>query len=240
MNQKKAIIIGASSGIGRELAKILSRNDYEVGLCARRLPLLGELKQQLPNKSYIRKMDVAQPEHAVIALHELIDEMGGLDLIIVSAGTGFENPQMEWDKENITIQTNVTGFTALAQAAYKHFLEGNAGHIVGISSIAALRGMGNAPTYSASKAYVSNFLAGLRYKSIRSKKDIIITTIEPGFVDTVMAKGEGLFWVASPEKAAREIFKAIEGKRKHAYVTKRWRLMAWLMKLLPDSIYAKI
>jgi len=240
MNVKKAIIIGASSGIGKELAEILSRNGYEVGMCARRISLLEDLKQQLPNKSYIKQMDVAESLKAISIFEDLINEMEGLDLVILSAGIGFENPEMEWEKESATIQTNVTGLTALTLAAFRYFWKKNSGHIVGISSIAALRGMGNAPVYSASKAYVSNFLQGLLYKVVRAKKNISITNIEPGFVDTAMAQGEGLFWVASPEKAAKQIFSAIKKKRKHVYVTKRWRLIAWLMRILPDSIYCKI
>lgn len=240
MNQQRAIIVGASSGIGRELAKLLSREGYEVGLCARRLELLEELKQHLPNPSFVRQLDVAQPRQAVSVLKDLVDEMGGVDLIVITAGTGYENPEMEWDKEEITIQTNVMGFTAIAFAAFTYFWKKGAGHIVGISSIAALRGMGEAPVYSASKAYVSNLLQGLRYKAVRAKKEIVVTCIEPGFVDTAMAKGEGLFWVASAEEAAAQIGAAMKQKRKHAYVTRRWRLMAWFMKLLPDFLYARM
>lgn len=81
--------------------------------------------------------------------------------------------------------------------------------------------MADAPVYSASKAYVSNFLQGLRYKSIKARKNICVTTIEPGFVDTAMAKGGCLFWVASPEEATRQTYRAIKEKKKHAYVTRR-------------------
>lgn len=240
MNQKKAIIIGASSGIGRELAKILAKNGYKVGLCARRISLLDELKQQLPTETFVKHMDVSQPELASKTLEDLIGEMEGLDLIIIAAGTGNENPKLDWDKENETIQTNVVGFMAIALTSFGYFSKMNEGHVVGISSIASLRGMAEAPTYSASKAFVSNFLQGLYYKAKKSKKNICITNIEPGFVDTAMAKGEGLFWVASPEEAARQIYTAIKRKKKHAYVTRKWRIMAWLMKILPDWFYCNI
>jgi len=240
MTNQKAIIVGASSGIGKALAEILSRNKYEVGLCARRLALLEDLQKTLPSKAYVKQLDISQPELACQALEELINEMHGTDLVILSAGIGYENPELEWDKEQETIQVNVEGFAAIGLKAFNHFSEKNGGHLVGISSIAALRGMGDAPVYSASKAFVSNFLQGLCYRAKKSKKDIHVTNIEPGFVDTAMAKGEGLFWVAPPELAAKQIFNSIQKKKKHAYVTKRWRIMAWIMKILPDWMYCKI
>lgn len=123
------------------------------------------------------------------------------------------------------------GFTAVAIETMKFFKHQGHGHLVGISSIAALKGNKDAPAYSASKAYISNYLEGLR-KSV-SKTSITVTDIQPGLVDTDMAKGDGLFWVAPKEKAARQIFKVIKKKKKHAYITKRWRIIAWILKLLP-------
>ena len=87
---------------------------------------------------------------------------------------------------------------------------------------------------------MSNYLEGLRQKASKSGIAITVTEIQPGFIDTAMAKGEGLFWVAPPEKAARQILKAITGKKKHAYITKRWRLIALLLKIIPDWVYNKL
>lgn len=114
------------------------------------------------------------------------------------------------------------------------------GQLVGISSIAAIRGDGDAPAYSASKAFVSNYMEGLRKKVTKLGLIITVTDIQAGFVDTAMAKGDGLFWVASPQKAAQQIYNAIERKRKHVYITKRWRLVGWLMKAMPAFIYDRI
>ncbi|HLA50420.1 MAG TPA: oxidoreductase, partial [Thermodesulfovibrionia bacterium] len=99
---------------------------------------------------------------------------------------------------------------------------------------------GDSPAYNASKAFMSNYLEGLRQKTIKLKIPIVVTDIQPGFVNTAMAKGEGLFWVASPEKAAKQIFKAIESKKRHAYITKRWRIIAWLLTISPDWFYNKL
>lgn len=236
---KKAIIIGATSGIGRELAKILSLNNYVVGMAGRRTELLSTLQREISG-SYIKRIDVAESEEAITFLKELIQEMGGMDMIVISSGVGFINPELDWKQEKETIDVNISGFAAIANAAFKYFSNQGSGHIVGISSIAAIRGSGEAPAYNASKAFVSNYLEGLRQKASKSGIAITVTEIQPGFVNTAMAKGEGLFWVAPPEKAAHQIFKAITGKKKHAYITKRWRSIAWLLKVIPGWIYNKL
>ncbi len=139
-----------------------------------------------------------------------------------------------------TIDVNVSGFAAMANVAMKHFLSKGSGHLVGISSIAAIRGDDSAPAYNASKAFVPNYLIGLRKKISKARLPIVITDVRPGFVDTAMAQGDGLFWVAPPQKAAQQIFAAIEKKKKHVYVTKRWKLIGWMMKIVPDFIYNRI
>lgn len=237
---KKAIIIGATSGIGKELAKVVSLNNYIVGLAGRRNHLLDELKKGLPNTSYIKHIDIAKPDEAMKQLKDLISEMGDVDLIVISSGVGFINNDLHWSNERETIAVNVSGFTAMANVAMHHFLLKGSGHLVGISSIAALRGDGSSPAYNASKAFMSNYMEGLRKKLAKINSSIVVTDIQPGFVDTALARGEGLFWVASPQKAAKQIFNAIERKKKQAYITKRWRLIAWLMKTVPEFIYNKM
>ena len=237
---KKAIIIGASSGIGKELAKVLSQNGYAVGLTGRRIELLIALQNELPTESFVKAMDVSQTDKAIQQLTELISEMNGVELVVISAGIGFINTELEWEKEKATIETNVAGFAAMANVAVQHFLEQRVGHLVGISSIAALRGSGGAPAYNASKAFVSNYLEGLRQKFFHLKLPIVVTDVKPGFVDTAMAQGEGLFWVAPTEKAARQIYKTIKARRNHVYVTKRWRLIGLLLKLMPNYIYNRM
>jgi len=190
---KKAIIIGASSGIGRELAKILSRNQYVVGVMARRVQLLVELNNEVEVELFVQKIDVADIEPAMEILNEFIKEMGGVDLIVISAGTGEINDSLSWPLENETIKTNVSGFAALVNVAMDHFTEKGSGHLVGISSVAALRGGRESPAYNASKAFESNYIEGLRQKIRRLQLPITVTDIKPGFVNTAMAKGEGIF-----------------------------------------------
>ncbi|RPI77763.1 MAG: SDR family NAD(P)-dependent oxidoreductase [Desulfobacteraceae bacterium] len=237
---KKAIVIGASSGIGRELSKILSENQYTVGVMARRVELLDELRNAIGPDLLVERIDVSNAASAMEALSKFMEKMNGVDLVVISAGTGYINPDLDWALENETIQTNVTGFAAMANVAIKHFIEKGSGHLVGISSIAALRGGRESPAYNASKAFESNYLEGLRQKIRKLKLPITITDIKPGFVKTAMAKGDGIFWAADADKAAKQIFNAIKRKKSHAYITRRWRLVAWLLKLLPGCIYERL
>jgi len=237
---KKVIVIGASSGIGKELAKLLSQNDYVVGIAGRRGELLSALQKEITVKTYAKRIDIAQAPEAMNLLNELIKEMGGADLIIISAGIGYINHDLNWDWEKETIDVNVAGFTAMADVAFKYFRQQGFGHLAGISSIGAIRGGAEAPAYNASKAFMSNYLQGLRHKAGKLKLPIMVTDIQAGLVDTAMAKGEGLFWLAPPAKAAQQIFNAIRHKRKHAYITKRWRLIAWLLKIAPDWLYNRL
>jgi short-subunit dehydrogenase len=237
---KRAVVIGASSGIGKELAIILSQNGFAVGLMARRIDLLEELRSSLPNPAFSRQADISDHAQAMAVMGDLVEEMGGVDLVVISSGTGFINPDLDWEKEKATIDVNVIGFAAMANVAFCHFLKTGRGHLVGISSIAAIRGSGGAPAYGASKAFMSNYLEGLRISARKAGLSIAVTDIQPGFVDTAMAKGQGLFWVASPQKAARQIYDAIRRKARHAYVTKRWSVIGWLLKVLPDFIYSRL
>jgi short-subunit dehydrogenase len=236
----KAIIVGATSGIGKALASVLLREGYRVGLAGRRLHLLEELKKEFSDRVFLQRIDVSQASEAADALTKLIAEMEGVDLVVISSGVGFINKGLEWPQEKKTIDVNVSGFASMTNVAMHHFLSKGSGHLVGISSIAALRGSSLAPAYSASKAFISNYLEGMRMKAAQSGSSITVTNIVPGYVDTAMAKGGGIFWVASPDKAAEQIFKSIKRKRKHVYITKRWRLIAWLLKIMPDFLYNKM
>ena len=236
---KSAIIIGASSGIGRALAVTLSVDGYRVGVVARRTDLLARLQAELTGPCVIKTVDVSQPELAMPLLRELIEELRDVEIFIVSAGTGFDNTALEWEAERDTIAVNVLGFAGMVNVAVAHLETRGSGHLVGISSVAALRGNGVAPAYAASKAFVSNYLQGVRYRFNKLKLPIVVTDVQPGFVDTRMAKADRLFWVASPQTAARQIVAAIRGRKQRVFITRRWRFVAWLMQVLPDALYSK-
>jgi short-subunit dehydrogenase len=236
---RTAIIIGGSSGIGRALAVDLSRDGYRVGVVARRIDLLNQLQADLTGPCVIKQVDVSQPDLAMPLVRQLIEELGDVDLFIVSAGTGFENGPLAWEPERDTIAVNVLGFAAMVNVAVAHLEARGSGHLVGISSLAALRGSRVAPAYSASKAFVSNYLQGVRYRVNKLKLPIAVTDVQAGFVDTPMAAGNR-FWLASPQTAARQIASAVRRKKSRVYVTRRWRLIAWLLRVVPDALYSKL
>ena len=237
---KKAIVVGATSGIGRGIAKQLAANDYKIGITGRRTPLLEELQKENPDSYFIKTFDIRDTQSIPDHLSELTKELGGLDLLIISSGTGDRIDHLDFEIEKRTIDTNVSGFTATADWAFNYFREQKYGHLVNISSISGLRGNRYAPAYGASKSFQISYLQGLRQKAGNLKYPISVTDIRPGFVDTAMAQGDGVFWVTSVEKASKQIFKAIKAKRKVVYITRRWRLIAILMKLVPDWIYDKM
>jgi len=237
---KKAIIIGATSGIGKGLAKILTENNYLVGVTGRRNELLLELKNERPNQYITRSFDITDFKTTIEKLNELITELGGLDLLIISSGTGDLNQNLNFDIDKRTIDTNVLGFTHIANRAFDYFREQKSGHLVAITSIGVLRGGRQAPSYNASKAYQLNYIGGLRQKAKKLNLPITLTDIRPGLVNTDMAKGEGLFWLMPVEKASNQIWNAIKRKKKIAYITKRWLLIAIIIKLLPGFIYDRM
>ena len=217
---KKAIVVGATSGIGKGLAKLLVDNDYKVGITGRRIELLETLKSENPDSYFVKTFDIIHTNISVEKLEELTTELGGLDLLIICSGTGEINNKLDFEIEKCTILTNVLGFTNIADWAFHYFERQNFGHLVAISSIGGLRGNRQSPSYNATKAYQINYMEGLRQKTKKLKQQISITDIRPGLVDTEMAKGDGLFWVMPVEKTVRQIFRAIKKKRKIAYVTK--------------------
>jgi len=231
----KAIIIGATSGIGKSLTEILVREGYIVGITGRREEVLELIQTTYSGRVFARKMDVQNLSAIDSICSELVGQIGGLDLLIISAGIGEENRELNFDVENNVIKTNIQGFTCVADWGMSFFKAQGHGHIVNISSVAGLRGNGLAPSYNATKAYQINYLEGLRLNAYKSTKNIIVTDIRPGFVNTAMAKGDGLFWVAPVEKAAKQIYDAVKRKKKVVYITKRWLLIGYLLKLLPYS-----
>ena len=237
---KKAIVVGASSGIGYQLAVLLAANGYKVGITGRRDQLLLNLQKTNPEQFVVSVFDVTNISDVPLQLKELTDELGGLDLLVLSSGTGKINPTLDTSIEQGINALNVSGFTVVANWSYSFFQKQGFGHFAAITSIAGIRGSRQAPAYFASKAFQINYLEGLRKKAKQTKLPIYITDLRPGFVDTDMAAGENLFWVAPVEKAARQILNAIDKKRDVAYITKRWRIVAFLFWILPKAIHKRL
>lgn len=237
---RTALIFGATSGIGRSLTEKLVEDGYKVAITGRRQEKLQELKEAYPEQILCKQNDIQQVEEVAKVFNEVVDDFGHIDLVIQSSGVGFINPKLEWNKESQTIHTNVEGVTRLYTLAYHLFKKQGFGHLVGITSIASLRGSRAAPVYFASKAYQKSYLEGLyiKTKSIKTKQ-VYVTDIRPGFVDTPMALGDAIFWMVPLEKATRQIYRAIQKRKRVAYISKRWALIAIVLKIVPAWLLKK-
>ncbi|MEP6699765.1 MAG: SDR family NAD(P)-dependent oxidoreductase [Bacteroidota bacterium] len=239
MIKKKIIIVGATSGMGKRMAELYAEKGHQVGISGRRLELLQEIKQQFPQQVEYECFDITEKEN-IAHLLSLINKLGGLDILVISAGTGEPSKELRWEIDKATVDTNVNGFVEIANWAFNYFAEKDQGQLVAISSVAAIRGGSWAPAYNASKAFQSSYLNGLSLKAKKINKNIAITCIEPGFVATKMAKSNKLFWVVPVDKAARQIIRAIEMKKRKVYVSRRWWLIAKILKWTPHWLYKKL
>ena len=234
------VIIGATSGIGKVLFLKYANADNRIGIVGRRANLLDELSRKYPSKTITAKADITNLEEIEQAINALHKELEHIDLVIVSSGTGDINAELDYNVERPTIDTNVTGWTFVIDTFYNIFEQQGHGHLVAITSAGGLRGEPMAPAYSASKAYQINYIEALRKKAFKSGSRIHVTDIRPGLVNTVMAKGDGLFWVMPVEKVASQIISAIRRQKSKTYVTKRWHVLAIINKNLPFDLYKRI
>ena len=236
---KNAIVFGATSGIGRELAKCLVQDGYKVMITGRRLERLESLKNENPEKYLIRQHDITDFDDSLKLFDEISGSLDHVDLIIHNSGIMETNFNLDWDKDLPTLQTNVIGATRIYQLSYNYFKEQGFGHLVSITSVASLIGNRFVPAYHASKAFQSMYMESLWMKAQRTKKaKISVTNILPGYVDTDIIEGP-TFWMAPLDKAVKQTYRAIKKKKRKAYITKRWRLVALMMKIVPPQILIK-
>ncbi len=237
---KTAIIIGGTSGIGRGLSEKYANNGWKVAVTGRRTELLQEIATASNQNILTLTHDVTEIDSSDKKLQSLFDRLGPIDLAIVSAGVSELNQELDWSIQEKVITTNVNGIAKVYQFLFTKFRAQGHGHIVGISSIAAIRGNRHGPSYGAAKAFQANYLEAMRCIAINEQLNIKITDVQPGFVDTPMAKGEGKFWVASVPKTVDQIYSAIQKEKRKVYVTKRWRLIAWILKVIPSWVLEKV
>jgi len=236
---KKAIVFGATSGIGQGLARLLVQDGYTVIITGRRQERLAELKKENPDQYIIRKHDITDIADSQILFDELSEKMPQVDLIIHNSGIGENNFNLEWQKDLPTLETNVLGAARIYQLSYNFFKKQGFGHLVSITSVASVIGNRHVAAYHASKAFQASYMESLWMKARKTKKaNITITNILPGYVDTDIITGP-TFWMAPLDKAVKQIYSAIKKKKRKAYVTKRWRFVAFMMKVLPPQILIK-
>lgn len=232
---KTAVILGASSGIGREMALYLAGQGWRVGITGRRENLLRETAALFPDAIAAQPFDMDDTEALSGRLDDLAERLGGVDLVVISAGCGFINENLATEPELRTARTNVLSFTVAAAWAYAYFGKRGGGHLAAITSVGGLIGEGLAPAYPASKAYQILYLDSLRKRAKKERANIRITELRPGSVDTDMMKGEGHFWISTPRDAAELACAAIIKGKRLQYISRRWRIVGTLLRFFSLS-----
>lgn len=236
---KKAIIIGGTTGIGYGLAQELIDNHYSVSITGIEKTRIKELQDSGKKNLAIKHLDCLD-DNSSEQIDEMVENLDGLDLLVLSAGIGNLNQNLGFKVENNANKLNVLAFTEIMDWSYRFFEKQGHGHLVGITSISGLFGSRVAPAYHAAKSYQITYLDGLKQKAKKSGMPIYITDIRPGFVDTPLTKGKKMIWVASKETAAKQIFRLIKKRKAYGYITKRWGLVATLIKLLPTWVRVRL
>ena len=238
------LITGASSGLGAEMARQLAALGYDLALCARRTDRLEQLAASLPGvRVSVRALDVNDHDAVFRVFDEFQAEFGTLEKIVVNAGLGKGQPlgTGRFDANLETAQTNFIGALAQTEAAARIFREQNAGQLVMISSISALRGMpGNITTYAATKAAVAHLAEGFRADVMGTP--IRVTVLYPGYIVSEMsATSSSTPLVASTEKGVRAMVSAIEKQKASARVPGwPWVPVGFALEHLPLSIARKL
>ena len=237
---KKAIVVGASSGIGAAVVTELSQQGYRVAALARREDKLNALCDSLDNaRAYVH--DVTDFDAVPALFHQITRDLDGLDLIVYVAGVQptVAPDEYSFDKDRQMMEVNVIGAMAWLNQAALRFSRAQTGHIVGISSVAGDRGRSAFPGYHTSKGALNVYLESLRNRL--DKQGVTVTTIKPGFVDTVLLENAAkTFWVIKPAEAARQIVGAVQKKQQVIYVPGRWRWVMLIIMNIPSFIFRRL
>ena len=237
---KKVIIIGATSGIGREVALIYIAQGWKVGVAGRREAELESLRAEYPEQVYAQTLDVTQ-EDAPEKLHALIEQVGGMDVFLLSSGIGKQNQTLETGLELATAATNVEGFIRMTNAAFHYFEQQGHGHLAVISSIAGTKGLGAAPAYSATKGFQNIYMDALDQLARMKKLNIQFTDIRPGFVATPLLNNQKKYpMLMEAPIVALDIVSAIEKKKRVAIIDWKFRLLVGFWRLIPKWIWLRL
>ncbi|MBT8385373.1 MAG: SDR family NAD(P)-dependent oxidoreductase [Bacteroidia bacterium] len=236
---KNAIVFGATSGIGEALANLLVKEGYKVLITGRRIERLESIQSLNPVHYVVKEHDITDINATNKIFEELPSIFEKIDLIIHNAGIAVPNFDLSWEKDLPTLETNVLGATRVYQLAYNYFKDQGYGHLVGVTSIASIRGNRQVAAYHASKAFQASYLESLWMKAKRTKKaKIDVTNILPGYVDTDIIISD-TFWMASVDKAVKQIYAGIKRKKRKVIITKRWGLIAFVLRIAPARLLMK-
>ena len=237
---KKAIVIGASSGLGNEVARLLLEQGWTLGVAARRQEPLEQLREAAPDKVQMQVIDVTS-EDGPAALNELIEKVGGMDLLFYASGIGKQNMELEPDIELNTMTTNGLGFTRMIGAAYRYMAVHGGGHIAAISSIAGTKGLGAAPSYSATKAFQATYLQALEQQANMRGLNIRFTDLRPGFVATPLLGDNPKYpMLLETKKVAREMVQAVNSHKHVRVIDWRWRITTALWRRIPRWMWRRL
>ena len=237
---KKIIIIGATSGIGREVALLYIAQGWKVGIAGRRTAELEALRSLAPEQVSAQALDVTQAD-AAEKLHALIKQVGGMDVFLLSSGIGKQNYTLQTETELTTAATNVEGFIRMTNAAYHYFEEQGHGHIAIISSIAGTKGMGAAAAYSATKKFQNTYIDALDQLARMQKLKISFTDIRPGFVATPLLKSEKKYpMLMKAPDVAKDIVRAIERRKRVVIIDWKFRILVGFWRLIPNYIWLRL
>ena len=235
---KNIFIIGATSGIGLELALQYLRRGDRVAAAGRNMPPLLELEKQYPDHLFPIPLDISRSEEIPTAFESATKALGSIDLVIMSSSINVRNRDLLDGPEEELIHINVRGYTLILNQAMNFFRTQGYGHLAGITSIAQFIAS-KSPGYSASKAWEAKYLEGLRI--LRPHPRIIVTEIIPGFVRTpLISARKNLFWVTPVEKAAAQIITGLDRQKRTLYISRRWRAVRWLIALVPTPLLRRI
>lgn len=237
---KRVIIVGASSGMGYEVGKLLLAEGWQLGIAARREDKLRSLQAIAPHQVTITCLDVTS-QSATDCLRKLIESIGGMDLFFYASGIGHQNRTLEPAIELDTVRTNAMGFTQMIDAAFNYFATHHGGHLAAITSIAGTKGLGAAPSYSATKAFQNTYLQSLEQLASMRHLPITITDIRPGFVDTdLLHDGNHYPLLMKKEHVARSIVHALHHHHHVVILNTRWRIITFFWHLIPNAIWRKM
>ena len=240
--KRHAVIVGATSGIGLEVARVLASKGWAVGIAGRRRELLSEIQRNMPGIVATECIDVTAQDSSA-ALMRLIENTGGMDLYFHSSGIGYQNTELDMGRELATVETNAVGMTRMVGAAF-HYLEQHPdqrSQIAVISSIARTRGLGAAPAYSSSKRYTSHYLECLtQLCHLRRLRHISIHDIRPGFVRTPLISGANYPLQLEPSAVARQIVMGLERNQSIITIDWRYRLLVFFWRLIPRWLWVRL
>lgn len=241
----KAIIMGATSGIGRRVAELLISDGWQLAVCGRNEAALDELCALKSDGSVSKCVIDVTADGAEELLRKSIADIESdgvrLDLYFHISGVGSQNKSLGSDIEERTVMTNALGWTRMVGVAYRHFASVGRGHIAVISSIAGTRGLGAAPSYSATKAFQNTYIEALAQQAKMRGLDICFTDIRPGFVRTPLLGSSPQYpMLMEVEPVAQAIVKAVKKKRSVIVIDWKWRIVTAFWRLIPHFVWRRL